>query len=141
MGFPDASISTKTYHDPPVPNVAEYLLAEKDPTAVALRFPQSTHSYGALTAKVAQVAGCLRRICAQKGDRVLLIGDNSFFWAACYLGIMQAGLVCVPVPANSEVRDLRYALDTAMAQIVCAQGSVVVAHAVSFAGRHLLTDR
>ena len=84
-----------------VMNVRDYLLAGQDPLRIALRFPQTCHSYGALTTHTDHVAAYLLRRGIRKGDRVLLIGDNSFFWVACYLGIMQAGLVCVPIAASS----------------------------------------
>ena len=122
-------------------NVADYLLAGKNPQQVALRFPQSWHSYAALAEQAGRVSAYLLAIGARKGDRVLLIGDNSFFWVACYAGIMQAGLVCVPIATNSRSKDLDYVLDTTNAQIVCAQGSVVMAQGSRFAGRHLLTDK
>jgi acyl-CoA synthetase (AMP-forming)/AMP-acid ligase II len=99
------------------------------------------HSYGALTTQAGLVAAQLLKIGGRKGDRVLLIGDTSLFWVACYLGIMQAGLVCVPIAANSQPRDIDYVLETIEARIVCAQDSVAIAHGASFAGRHLLTDK
>jgi acyl-CoA synthetase (AMP-forming)/AMP-acid ligase II len=122
-------------------NVAEYLLADKDTEHVALSFPQSQHSYTALRAQAGLVAAYLLRTGATEGDRVLLIGDNSYFWVACYLGIMQAGLVCVPIAGNSQPRDMDYVLETTGAKVVCAQGSVDRAHQGSLAGRHLLTER
>ena len=124
-----------------VTNVAQYLLEGKDPQRVALRLPQSHHTYGALSAHASQVAGHLLALGAQIGDRVLLIGDNSLFWVACYVGIMQAGLVCVPIAANSQPQDIEYILDTTEARIVCAQSSAAMAQGSRFAGKHLLTDR
>lgn len=124
-----------------VTNVAQYLIEGKDPHRVALRFPQAHYTYGTLTTHAGHVAGYLRRMGAHKGDRVLLIGENSIFWVACYLGIMQAGLVCVPIAANSQSQDIDYVLETTEAQIVCAQRSVAMAQSDRFAGRHLLIDR
>ena len=124
-----------------VMNVRDYLLAGQDPLRIALRFPQTCHSYGALTTHTDQVTAYLLRRGIRKGDRVLLIGDNSFFWVACYLGIMQAGLVCVPIAASSQSRDIEYVLETTEAPIVCAQGSVAIAQGARFSGRHLLTDK
>ena len=43
-------------------NVAEYLLAGKRPELLALRFPQSLHSYGALTTQAGLVAAHLLKI-------------------------------------------------------------------------------
>ena len=122
-------------------NVRDYLLAGQDPLRIALRFPHTCHSYGALTTHTDYVAAYLLRRGIRKGDRVLLIGDNSFFWVACYLGIMQAGLVCVPIAASSQSRDIEYVLETTEAPIVCAQGSVAIAQGARFSGKHLLTDK
>jgi len=99
------------------------------------------HSYGALTAQASLVAAHLLKIKKHKGDRVLLIGDNSFFWVACYLGILQAGLVCVPIAANSQPQDIDYIVETTEAQIVCAQSSVAMGQGARSAGRHLLIDK
>lgn len=122
-------------------NVVEYLVAGKASERIALNFPQCQCSYGTLIAQANHVAAYLRRLGAKKGDRVFLIADNSLFWAACYLGTMQAGLVCVPLAANTQPRDLDYILKTTGAEIVCAQASVAVVHAARFAKRHLLTDK
>ena len=54
---------------------------------------------------------------ARRGDRVLLIGDNSFFWVAAYLGILRAGLVCVPLPGNISAADLAYIIETTDARV------------------------
>lgn len=122
-------------------NVAGYLLAGKCPEVVALRFPQSVYSYGALTTQAGLVAAHLLKIGGRKGDRVILIGDNSFFWVACYLGTIQAGLVCVPITVNSQPQDIDYVLETTEARIVCVQSSVGMAQGAGFAGRHLLTEK
>lgn len=124
-----------------VTNVAQYLIEGKNPQRVALRFPQTHYTYGTLTAHAGHVADYLLAVGARKGDPVLLISDNSFFWVACYVGIMQAGLVCVPIAANSRSQDIDYVLETTAARIVCAQGSIATAQDSMFAGRHLLTDK
>jgi acyl-CoA synthetase (AMP-forming)/AMP-acid ligase II len=54
---------------------------------------------------------------------------------------MQAGLVCVPIAANSQPHDIEYILDTTEARIVCVQGSVAAAQSGRFTRRHLLTDK
>lgn len=124
-----------------ITNVAQYLLEGKDPQRIALRFPQSHYTYEALATHASEVATYLLTVGAKKGDPVLLISDNSFFWVACYLGIMQAGLVCVPIAANSRSQDIDYVLETTAARIVCTQGSIATAQDSMFAGRHLLTDK
>jgi long-chain acyl-CoA synthetase len=121
-------------------NVAQYLLSGKDPACAALNFHQSTVSYGTLTAYAGRIAAYLLRCGAKQGDRVVLVGDNSPFWVACYLGTLQAGLVTVPVAANSSAGDLSYILGTTGAKIACAQASVATAHSSVFSRTHLITD-
>jgi long-chain acyl-CoA synthetase len=121
-------------------NVAHYLLSGKDSASTALSFLQSEVSYGSLTAHSGQIAACLLQCGARQGDRVLLVGDNSLFWVACYLGTLQVGLVTVPISANSTAEDLGYILRTTGAKIVCVQDSVATSHPSVFSGTHLITD-
>ena len=122
-------------------NVAKYLLAGKNPELVALSFPQASYPYGVLFRQAGLVASHLLMLGAQKGDRVLLIADNSLFWAACYLGTMQAALVSVPIASNTQAHDLEHILESTEAEIVCAQASVIAAHAERLTKRHLLIDK
>ena len=124
-----------------VPNVARYLLSGKAPGRTALTLHQSSHSYQDLTAQAGLVASHLLRLGARKGDRIILIADNSLFWVACYLGAMQAGLVSVPVAPAVPPGDLEYLLEVTGANIVCAQASVLKTHAAWLAGLQVLTDR
>ncbi|HBH80801.1 MAG TPA: AMP-dependent synthetase [Nitrospira sp.] len=122
-------------------NVAHHLLSGKDPDRTALSFLQSTVSYGDLAAQAGRIAAYLLRCHARPGDRVLLVGDNSLFWVACYLGTLQTGLITVPIPANSSERNLSSILRMSGAKIVCAQASVATTHAGALSGTHLITDR
>lgn len=121
-------------------NVAQYLLAGKDAGRTALTFLQSTVSYGDLTAHAGRIAAHLHRCRAEQGDRVLLVSDNSLFWAACYLGTLQAGLVTVPLSAHSSDGDLDSIIRMTGAKIVCAQASVATAHSRVFSAVHVVTD-
>jgi len=122
-------------------NVTEYLLAGKDTARIALRLPNATYSYGELAAAAAHVAGYLAELGIPRGERVLLVAENSVFWVACYLGILQAGCVVVPIATNTSHTDFRYILNTTDAGVVCAQASVAVAQASVLAGMHVMTDR
>jgi acyl-CoA synthetase (AMP-forming)/AMP-acid ligase II len=121
-------------------NLAEYLLSGKDSTRTALTFLQSTVSYGALAEHAGQIAASLHRCRARQGDRVVLVGDNSLFWVACYLGTLQAGLVTVPLSVTGLAGDLDSIIRLTGAKIVCAQASVAIAHPRVFSGIHLITD-
>jgi len=87
-------------------NVCNYLLQGKNETSPALLGLRSQHTYGELRAASASVAGFLLSAGAHKGERALLVAENSFFWVACYLGILRAGLVCVPLPPGLPAGDL-----------------------------------
>ena len=122
-------------------NVAHHLLADKDPDRTALRLLPATISYGELTAHAGRIAAYLLRYRSRQDDRVLLIGDNSLFWAACYLGTLQAGLIIVPIPASSSTKAIASILRMSGAKIVCAQASVAATHAGVLSDTHVLTDR
>lgn len=92
-------------------NVVDYLM---DNTAtsddVVLLAPDSQHSYGELRQACDAIANSLIRSGLRKGDRVLLLADNSFFWIACYLGTLRAGCVSVPLTPGASAEDLKFIL-------------------------------
>ncbi len=78
---------------------------------------------------------------AKKSDRVLLISENSAFWVAAYLGMMRAGLVCVPLAASISPTDFDHVLRITEASIVFAQAGAAMTHGARLAAVHLVTDR
>jgi long-chain acyl-CoA synthetase len=93
-------------------NICEYLLEGKDPNRTALLTLAETYTYGDLAGASARIAGFLLSRGARKGDRALLVCENGFFWVAAYLGILRAGLVCVPLPTRIPQHDLKYIIST-----------------------------
>lgn len=122
-------------------NVAGYLLEGRPPERVALRFLDADHTFGELHGAVRAVAGYLRRLSREKGERVLLVGDNSMFWVAAYLGTLRAGLVCVPLPTATSPQDLDYIVRITEARIVLADSSFAKRNGHQLRRLHLLTDR
>jgi long-chain acyl-CoA synthetase len=110
-------------------NVAEYLTSGKPPTATALWTLEGEYSYGELTSAQDNIARYLLQNGARTGDRVLLISENSFFWAAAYLGILRAGLVCVPLAPSISAEDLSHIIGVTSPAWAFAQASVTVKHA------------
>ena len=104
-------IGTHKADDSNSANVSNFLLAGKQPDRVALWHGRAQHTYGELQRAVEAVAGYLLESGGQKGDRVILLSDNSLFWVASYLGVLRAGLVCVPLPAGVAPGDLEYILE------------------------------
>ncbi len=107
----------------PVESVTDFLLQGKNPDDVALVTLTGQHTYGELRSAVLAVANHLHFAGAKKGERVLLLGENSFFWVAAYLGILRSGLVCVPLPATVSELELGYALQVAEAGFAFLQNS------------------
>jgi long-chain acyl-CoA synthetase len=90
-------------------NVVDYLMENQVAAdTVALLTPSGEHSYGELRHAVDAVASFLIRSGAQKGDRVLLLADNSLFWVAAYLGTLRAGCVAVPLASGIGSEDLNF---------------------------------
>jgi len=120
-------------------NVADYLLEGKPPEATALRTPDGDHTYGELSRAAAQVAAGLRCV-EPPGSRVLLIGENSPFWVSAYLGIMKAGLVCVPLPTGISSEDLRWIVGLTGARRAFVQSRFAVTRADELAGLVVIPD-
>jgi acyl-CoA synthetase (AMP-forming)/AMP-acid ligase II len=125
----------------PCANVVDYLLEGKDPDRVALQFLLRDYSYGELQSAVAIVADYLLQTGHAKGDRVILLGDNSFFWVAAYLGIMRAGLVSVPLPVDISVANFDDIVRSIEAKIVFAEVRSASRLQDNLLGLNLVTDR
>lgn len=89
-------------------NAADFLLDGNRANRVALRLLERDFTFGELQAAANEFATTLLAAGYSRGDRVLLLSVNSFHWAAAYLGILKAGLVCVPLPANVPAGELAY---------------------------------
>ncbi len=122
-------------------NVAEFLLDGKDPGTTALLLIDKEYTYGDLQLAAGKIAAYLLRIGGQKGDRVLLISANSLFWIAAYLGVLQAGLICVPMPETVSSSDLDFILKTTGAKIALLQARVSSTRSQNLHGCRVLTDR
>lgn len=121
-------------------NVAQYLLDGKEDARRALLTLKGDYSYGELRSASADVARYLIAAGGQKGDRVILVSDNSFFWVAAYLGILRAGLVCVPLPPKISQEDFDYILETTEARFAFLQSGFAAKYAHRFPDKSLITD-
>lgn len=98
-------------------NMAAYCLAEqasRTPGKQALLVlndaaapPTEVWTYAALEEAVQRVAGGLRAIGLQRGDRVLIRLDNTSAYAILFFGAIAGGFV--PIPASAELTDLEAA--------------------------------
>lgn len=104
-------------------NVADFLLEGKDAAQIALLTSNRTYTYGDLQQASLSVALHLVGNGVRVGDLALLASDNSFFWVAAYLGVLRAGMVCVPVAPTVSEEDLQWILQTTEARCAFVQTS------------------
>jgi long-chain acyl-CoA synthetase len=89
-------------------NLLNYLLDGKSPSSTALITLKRQHTYGEVRADALNVARFLASRGGKKGRPALLLADSGMFWIAAYLGIIRAGLVCVPLPPRVAAEELNY---------------------------------
>ena len=94
-------------------NVANFVLEGKETARTALQFVDGLCTYGEVDYASRKVANFLLASGAKKGDRALLVAENSAFWVASYLGILRAGLVCVPLPVATTAEDSAFIVQSA----------------------------
>ena len=127
--------------NPSLQNVAEYLLDGKAESREALSTLDQTHTYGDVCSASADIANYLLQEGSLKGDRALLVSDNGFFWVAAYLGILRAGLVCVPLPPSISPQDLAQIVATTEVRFAFLQSVVARKHKNRFAQIKIVTDK
>ncbi|MCB9570051.1 MAG: benzoate-CoA ligase family protein [Myxococcales bacterium] len=72
-------------------------------------------TYAELAAAVAKTAAGLRRLGVRRGERVLLVLDNTPAFYAAFLGSMRIGAVPIPVNFLARAEDFAFFLDDAYA--------------------------
>src|SRR5579863_4400384 len=121
-------------------NVASFLLKDKAPHEVALRMMDRDITYGDLQTASAKIARYLISEGGRTGDRALLAADNSLFWVAAYLGVLQAGLICVPLPTAVSGEDLHHILETTECRFAFVNSKFAVIHKNVLSEVRLITD-
>jgi amino acid adenylation domain-containing protein len=74
--------------------------AIRTPEAVALVEPKRSIAYAELNRRADALAGQLVRSGVGRGERVALVLENSIELVAAYFGVLKAGAVAVPLPAD-----------------------------------------
>lgn len=88
-------------------NAAQFILAaDVEPDRPAIIHGQRVVTHGQLRQSVDQWAAALAARGVSRGDRCLLIADNSPAWPAAYLAILTLGLVAVPLSPKAESAQL-----------------------------------
>jgi acyl-CoA synthetase (AMP-forming)/AMP-acid ligase II len=121
-------------------SVTDFLLEERDPLSNALSFEDGDCSYRGLSTVTNRISACLMSLGCVKGARIPLIGDNSLFWVASYLGTLRAGLVSVPLSPAMSSADLRQIVKTTDARVALVESRAAARHAEALAGIHVITE-
>jgi len=88
-------------------NAADFLLGNGlDSDKTALVTSQGEFSYSRLEETTIALMAWLDSARIRKGDRILIIGDSSFFWVATYLAALRMGAVAVPIPGTVKAEKL-----------------------------------
>ena len=83
------------------------------------------HTYAALAARAARMAGYLRQnLGLEAGERVAIYMSNCAEYLECLYGVLWAGLVVVPVNAKLHPREACFILENAGARLVCVSADL-----------------
>ncbi len=122
-------------------NVTDFLLEGKSSDQLVLLLLEGEHTYSELQSAAYDVAKYLVEAGGRKGDRVILVSENSFFWIASYLGILRAGMVCIPLPVAAVSKEIDYILHMTEPQFAFLQAGFAAANAACFSQISVAVDR
>jgi long-chain acyl-CoA synthetase len=97
------------------------------PEAIALRIGDASLTYAQLDDASARVAGLLRELGAEPGDRIGIMLPNTPQFAAAYYGALRAGCVVVPMNVLLKEREVCFYLRDSGAKLVFAWHGVAQA--------------
>jgi len=93
----------------------------QNPLKNALWFKEKWYSYDELNKAANSIAGFLVNRKVNRGDRVAILHENSFFYVAAYFGILKAGAVVVGLNTETNSQTLSYLLNDSGTKCVITQ--------------------
>jgi long-chain acyl-CoA synthetase len=90
----------------------------------AVRCGDVSLSYGETWDRVTRLAGALRGLGVQDGDRVAIVGHNCHRYLEVYQAVPGAGMVLVPLNQRHTPAELSYALEDSGAKVVFADAGI-----------------
>ncbi len=95
------------------------------PDKIALKKGNNVYNYSELKDRVLALKQYLYSLGLKPGDRFGVLGENSPEWAISYLGIVRAGLICVPLDAMLGEAELIHILRESGARgVLCSEGHI-----------------
>jgi long-chain acyl-CoA synthetase len=110
-------------------NVYDFLLANANPTKLAIISRDESVTYGELIAMAERISVMLRRAGVAKGERAGIVAENSAFWVASYLGVLKIGAVAVPFPARLDEGKLQQLAELTACRAFCVDAIRARRHA------------
>jgi acyl-CoA synthetase (AMP-forming)/AMP-acid ligase II len=92
--------------------------ARRSPQRTACVDGAAVFTFGQLDALVDELTAALREDAARPGDRVCLVLDNGVSFVACYLAVLRAGAVVVPIDPRSPATSVEDLARDASARLV-----------------------
>ena len=84
-------------------------------------------TYSALRARAAQVAGAIRTMGIEPGDRVAIMLERGSEAAAAFFGVVAAGAIAIIVNESLRPRQIEYIIGHAAAKILIADPEIIAA--------------
>lgn len=98
--------------------------AQNHPEKKALLHGELTATYQEINSLSNRISSLLRHNGLKKGDRVLMVSENSLESVSSYYGILKSGGICVEVPDKSTLAEMSYYIDNSGAKIcILSKGS------------------
>ncbi|MBU0506463.1 long-chain fatty acid--CoA ligase [bacterium] len=101
---------------------------QKNPHAPCFTFSAKnqwhTLTWGAVRTNVIKIAGGLKALGVQKGDRVAILSKTRYEWTLADLGILAAGAITVPIYESNTTKQAQYILEDSEAKIVFAENHI-----------------
>jgi acyl-CoA synthetase (AMP-forming)/AMP-acid ligase II len=88
-------------------NITTFLLKGKVASQKALLLEDREYTYGEIAELVENGARWLVTMGHRKGDRIVLLAENTLFWVIAYLSTLRAGMVSVPLPTTCTESDFQ----------------------------------
>lgn len=122
-------------------NTADYLLTTGADQATAIIAEGVSFSYADLRTACKRMVGELIDAGVQPGDRVGILGNNSFPWVVSYLALLKIGALAVPIPHTATPADVESMAKFVGCSVVCVDRRSVRRFASAFTSvRTLIID-
>ena len=122
-------------------NIADYLLETGADQATAVIAEGARFSYDDLRTACKRMVGELIDAGVQPGDRVGILGNNSFSWMVAYLALLKIGALAVPIPHTATPPDVESMTKFVGCSVVCVDRRSVRRFASAFANvRTVIVD-